>query len=140
MTRPDLDALAALLERATPGPWDLGEFDEQGGYDCMTSGISCGPASIDGKTYGERYMEPLPPAAQMRMIADAALIVAAVNALPALIARVRELEQERDEARAERDALREVVRAADAVRTLQFDDLWEVREYDRARAAWKDEV
>ena len=46
----------------------------------------------------------------------------------------------RDRAEAERDALREVVRAADAVRTLQFDDLWEVREYDRARAAWKDEV
>lgn len=37
-------------------------------------------------------------------------------------------------AEAERDALRECVKAADAMRTLQFDDLWEVREYDRARA------
>lgn len=112
MTRPDLDALAALLERATPGPW----------YECS------GLVTPSHRLFTETRHE------------NAALIVAAVNALPALIARVRELEQERDEARAERDALREVVRAADAVRTLQFDDLWEVREYDRARAAWKDEV
>lgn len=65
---------------------------------------------------------------------------AAVQEREAFSLRLSAAERERDEARAERDALREVVRAADAVRTLQFDDLWEVREYDRARAAWKDEV
>ena len=70
MTRPDLDALQALLDKATPGPWD----------DC---GAWVTPSH---RKFTESRDE------------NAALIVAAVNALPALLAYVRELEQERDEA------------------------------------------
>jgi len=83
MTRPDLDALAALLAKATPGPWD----------------------APNGETMIDRVGTE-DPVADAYHYEDAALIVAAVNALPALIARVRELERERDEALAERDALR----------------------------------
>lgn len=133
MTRPDLDALQALLDKATPGPWrNERTGDEETVMRIIHGRRSAGGSEVCIVTTGS-YNDATEAG-------NAALIAAAVNALPALIARVRELEQERDEARAERDALREVVRAADAVRTLQFDDLWEVREYDRARAAWKDEV
>lgn len=62
----------------------LGEFDEQGGYDCMTSGIQCGPANLDGDTYGEEYRTPLPDAAKKQMMADARLIAAAPDLLAAL--------------------------------------------------------
>lgn len=62
----------------------LGEFDEQGGYDCMTSGIQCGPANLDGYTYGEEYRTPLPDAAKKQMMADARLIAAAPDLLEML--------------------------------------------------------
>lgn len=66
MTAPNLDALAALLDKATPGPWD----------DC---GAWVTPSH---RKFTESRNE------------NAALIVAAVNTLPALIAHVRELEQQ----------------------------------------------
>ncbi len=68
MTRPDLDALQALLDKATPGPWD----------DC---GAWVTPSH---RKFTESRDE------------NAALIVALRNAAPALLAYVRELELEID--------------------------------------------
>lgn len=31
----------------TPGPWDVGEVDEFGGYDMMTAGVKVGPVNFD---------------------------------------------------------------------------------------------
>ena len=76
MTRPDLDALAALLDKATPGPWEIREQHNQ---------WLIGPEGWVVAYCGRITLS--------RAIDNAALIVAAVNALPALIARVRELEQ-----------------------------------------------
>lgn len=33
----------------TPGPWKIGAFDQYGGYDMMTSGVSAGPACLPGR-------------------------------------------------------------------------------------------
>lgn len=68
MTAPNLDALAALLDKATPGPWD----------DC---GAWVTPSH---RKFTESRDE------------NAALIVALRNAAPALLAYVRELELEID--------------------------------------------
>lgn len=68
MTAPDLDALQALLDKATPGPWD----------DC---GAWVTPSH---RKFTESRDE------------NAALIVALRNAAPALLAYVRELELEID--------------------------------------------
>lgn len=80
MTRPDLDALAALLDKATPGPWATngGRVECRDDHGWVNDGWIIG--DLDG------------PDAE----ANSALIVAAVNALPELIARVRELERERE--------------------------------------------
>jgi len=89
MTRPDLDALAALLAKATPGPWD----------------------APNGETMIDRVGTE-DPVADAYHYEDAALIVAAVNALPALIARVRELKQEQATLRAALAIAQEDRRAA----------------------------
>lgn len=81
MTRPDLDALAALLDKATPRPWSYTRRDD---HDA--------PASIAADS-GQSAVAMCPRYGLSMFARDAALIVAAVNALPALIARVRELEQ-----------------------------------------------
>jgi len=72
------------MSKHTPGPWHLGEWDENLGYDCMTSGICCGPAVLDGRDYFESYTEPLTPGAKEQMLADARLIAAAPELLDAL--------------------------------------------------------
>lgn len=68
----------------TPGPWKLGKYDECGGYDCMTAGIKCGPALLDGKDYGQVTCSPMKPDAASQMQADARLIAAAPDLLAAL--------------------------------------------------------
>lgn len=79
MTDPlDLDALAALLEKATPGPWRQYERllrNEEHGI--MRDVPKWGDGGL-----GSAYTE-----------ADAALIIAAVNALPELLQAARELER-----------------------------------------------
>lgn len=83
MTRPDLDALAALLDKATPRPWSYTRRDD---HDA--------PASIAADS-GQSTVAMCPRYGLPMFARDAALIVAAVNALPALLAYVRELERER---------------------------------------------
>lgn len=74
----------------TPGPWKLGEFDEPLGYDCMTAGVRCGNAVLDGSDYGQKRCGEIAPEAKARMLADAALIAAAPDLLEALIEMERE--------------------------------------------------
>ena len=112
MTRPDLDALEALIGKATPGPLYLDQYDYR--YKSVI------------RANGDYYVGRIDQKVNWRN--DAALIVAAVNALPSLIARVRELE-------AERDALRECVKAADKLRYNYF--MGDGKLYDAARAKVK---
>jgi hypothetical protein len=65
----------------TPGPWQLGEYDEHLGYDCMTGGIRVGNICLDGADYGQKRCTPIEPDALQRMTSDARLIAAA----PALL-------------------------------------------------------
>lgn len=78
----------------TPGPWPIGEFEENGGYDCMTCGIQVGPIKLDGADYGQELLEE-PTAEQFaRMYADAKLIGAAPELLEALKAVDNMLDEE----------------------------------------------
>jgi hypothetical protein len=88
----NLARLRALLEAATPGPWTA---------DLETL---CGRVWVEGPVCQGHYIaEPLfrmrggeigRTAGNMQKQADAALIVAAVNALPALLGRVERAEAE----------------------------------------------
>ncbi len=64
--------------------WKLGEFDEYLGYDCMTRGIGCGPAGLDGADYGQKPCALIEDEAKSKRIADARLIAAAPDLLFAL--------------------------------------------------------
>lgn len=72
------------MSKHTKGPWELGEFDESLGYDCMSAGVKAGPAVLDGADYGQRRSAEMEPDAKARMMADAALIAAAPDLLEAL--------------------------------------------------------
>lgn len=72
------------MSKHTPRPWEIGEFDEILGYDCMTCGIRSGPVVLDGSNYGQERCEPIEDAAKEMMIADAKLIAAAPDLLEAL--------------------------------------------------------
>ena len=65
--------------------WEVGEFDEMGGYDCMTSGVYVGNALLDGRMYGETSLQGLSEEARAEMLADAHLISAAPDLLEALV-------------------------------------------------------
>jgi len=89
---PELEELKRLLAEATPGPWEKSGVRTK----CIIEdAISIGADGLSyiylpiGKTHNE----------QAGALADAALIVAAVNALPGLIARVEEMEAELEAAR-----------------------------------------
>jgi hypothetical protein len=79
---PDLAALEALLAAATPGPWRVGSVEAEGKVWCPYPGSLAGPA-------GERCL--LNMNTHFPHTADRELIVAAVNALPALVADNRAL-------------------------------------------------
>lgn len=70
--------------------WVVGLFEENGGYDGMTSAICVGPCAglpgggtvigpvvLDGSSYGQQNCEPISPDGRARMEADAALIASA---------------------------------------------------------------
>jgi hypothetical protein len=86
-----LDELERLEQAATPGPWETSECD------CDRA---CKVNISDADGYGIAMCWPYANIRtalkkdQCASQADAALIVAARNALPALIRRIRELEQE----------------------------------------------
>ena len=73
-----------MKSKHTPGPWELGEFDELLGYDCMTGGVRSGPAVLDGRDYGQRTCAEISEEGKVRMMADARLIAAAPDLLAAL--------------------------------------------------------
>lgn len=110
MTRPDLDVLESLLAKATPGPyyWFMRECADKDALIAELTEVVDKTDAIDGyNLHGVAVGEPDPDADYLvvahtgcgpRSPANAQLIVAAVNALPALIKRVRELERERDQA------------------------------------------
>lgn len=77
----DLNAIEALLAAGTPGPWRTGTGDHW----CRDIRAGSDSPAFCGARNGP---------------ADAALIVAAVNALPGLLARLRAAEAERDALRA----------------------------------------
>lgn len=88
----DLDAIEATLARATPGPWRVESNGLWGGpnfYDeVMTPGrVDCSDYCYGGVSVVEISLE------------DQALIIAARNALPALVAAVRDRDEELDELR-----------------------------------------
>lgn len=64
--------------------WELGEYDEHLGYDCMTGGVRAGPVVLDGNNYGQRACHPITEVQLARMMKDARLIVAAPDLLEAL--------------------------------------------------------
>ena len=76
----------------TPLPWTVGEWDDSAGYDCMTSGMRCGPAWLDGETYGQKRCTIASPELIARMKADANLIVKCVNAHDGLVEALHQLE------------------------------------------------
>lgn len=73
-----------MTSKHTPAPWVIGEFDENGGYDCMTAGLTVGPVTLDGADYGQNAGGDITDAQRAHMEADAALIGAAPEVLGAL--------------------------------------------------------
>ena len=65
--------LKRLEAAATGEPWELGEYDECLGYDCMTGGIRFGPGVLDGHDYGQGNCKEISAEAVGRITADAAL-------------------------------------------------------------------
>ena len=90
-----LDRLEAMEKAATPRPWRV--FD----------GTPCIGAEAGGVAHCGMVRQP-----QAMQAIHAALIVAARNALPDLIAEIRRLKKERDEAWAELERLRNVSTSA----------------------------
>jgi len=80
MTPADLDELERLAKAATPGERVVGEYDDCGGYDCMTGGISIsmdrGCIDLDCNTYGQKACEDAAPEQIAAITADAAYIAA----------------------------------------------------------------
>lgn len=76
----DLDALEQLAAQATPGPWEVD--------DCNNIRIAPKGRPIVATIHDDEDYLP--------RMADAQYIAAACNAVPELIARVRELERQRD--------------------------------------------
>jgi len=74
-----ISELERLKEKATKGPWTVGEYDETAGYDCMTGGIEVGPITIDGMDYGQKPCDEISIESLEKMQSDAKLIALLVN-------------------------------------------------------------
>ena len=86
---PDLTELRRLLEGGTPRPWERVSAGEVSGGDRLLDDvISAGPVSCMSYCYGGSSAVEMTDA-------DSALIVAAVNALPALVAAAEALDRMR---------------------------------------------
>lgn len=66
--------LKRLIEHATPADWEVGEYSDTLGYDCMTGGIRVGPLILDGKEYDQQCCAQENEVPPERMISDANLI------------------------------------------------------------------
>lgn len=100
MTEIDLDALEALANAATPGPWELTDFNEGEDPPQPLWGVVNPP-------YYNPLDHPDDDAAEVQVHVgsreDAEFIAAARKALPELIAEVRQLREELDTLRADED-------------------------------------
>ncbi|HTN58939.1 MAG TPA: hypothetical protein VL043_11780 [Protaetiibacter sp.] len=106
MTELDLDALEALASAATEGPWDadIGTSIEVNAGTARTQWNETGDVGIPARSWRttDRILEvgnaefELDEADYDQVAADAEFIAASREAVPALIARVRELEAQRD--------------------------------------------
>lgn len=74
------------MQGFTPGPWIATEYNDMGGYDCMTGAIwieqagdprRLSIATLDGGHYGQAHCHPIPAEGLTRMEANARLIAAA---------------------------------------------------------------
>ena len=83
--------------RHTPGPWELGEYENALGYDCMTGGVKAGPVYLDGAQYGQKTCAEIEADQLARMMADARLIAAAPDLLEALEGILPYLEEDPDD-------------------------------------------
>jgi hypothetical protein len=151
---PDLDELDRLAAAATPGPWEVSGSDSgHSQYELLVSVITQSHGDLicdlDGLTRSHFKEGPGPDDDGM---ADAAFIAASRSALPLLVARVRELElalghaqqgvvaakmldQSWREALAERDALRDGIRAlVDDAAPYPADERWTVVKDESLRA------
>ena len=87
MTQAELDALKALADAATPGPW---EVEQHSGILCNGTPSTCAVLSsseCDMASFGDSE----------QALADAAFVAAARAAVPALIAEVERLREELDD-------------------------------------------
>lgn len=64
--------------------WKMSEFDEMGGYDCMTGAIRVGHALLDGREYGQQSCDAITPDILEALSNDAKLIATAPAMLSAL--------------------------------------------------------
>ncbi len=116
-----LEELEKLLKAGTPGPWG-------------TAGRTM-VCSLDDAPYPELLAD----ASQcVNADANAALIVAAINALPELVARVRELERENEDLRQLLSSAHVLLYAGQRLQTHLSD--WAIdseRHMENARAALK---
>lgn len=113
----NLDHLASLAEAATPGPWAVSRGDD---YSCMNVyGVTTNGAEVDfavndtGRDVVCLTLLQDPRVAcheSGRWDENAAFIAASRTAVPALIARVRELEAENANLRRENERLRDLER------------------------------
>lgn len=71
--------LKRLMDAATKGPWEVGEYSDTLGYDCMTGGIQVGRIYLDGSDYGQSRCEEISVSALDNMQSDAELIAYLVN-------------------------------------------------------------
>ena len=87
----DLDELMRRHDAATPGPWSvkIGDFEAEDGYGT----VSASYVEADGKTICVPFDRGQDDENDED---DTAYIVASCNAVPELVARIRELEAQRD--------------------------------------------
>jgi hypothetical protein len=100
MTNEKLDELERLLKAGTPRPWELADWQDDFGENFTTICVKTPEVLRPGQS------SIWPDGMECRQVAntddgnnplpDAALIVAAINALPELVARVREYQQALD--------------------------------------------
>lgn len=109
----DLEELARRLEAATPGPWGRygSSIDPLTGRDGPPRPSKGSLEAAPGLSIGSvQHTEPLARFSGylLPVEANADLVVAAVNALPALLAEVRALRDDAEELRATREEIRAV--------------------------------
>jgi len=115
MTDSELKRLESLCEKATPGPWEKGDFDVVGpGNGPNTETLV---ASIYRHGFTKIEMSASHETSGPSLFEDADFIAAARTALPALVVEIRQLQVHRDFLEREIDRLRALVADVERVDT-----------------------